>query len=201
MWPFKKNNDYITTPLIHIHEDDCGMRSLYPLSAWDQVADDIDSAIEHAEKHADPNTGFSNEVRMIQAPKVDYSSTGLRVEQLKANLKDHMPVVPRFYATTGIVMETGKRDPYGIYEENAACFGFDEQCYLKVEHDGVTVKCIWFEADTTDPTRLSALKASLLEVEKLVPSVIADYWLYTYGPISDDQFLTEYFGAIADCGT
>lgn len=197
-WLMRKMSGGPKAPVIHIHEDYWMMRSLQPKAAWEHVADDIDEALEHAQKNADPVTGYPNAIRAIEPPSIDYRSTGLKVSVLKEALAPHMPFVSRFYATVGIVMETGKKDPYGSYEEDAVCFGFDQHCYVKVEVDGDAVTHIWFEADTPDQERLAALRQCFNEIDALAPSVIADYWHHTYGPLAAADFLDEYFAGLAD---
>lgn len=193
VWPFGKKKETGEGPLIHIHEDFWMMRNLHPVAAWDHVADDIDEANDHAAQNTDPDTGLSKSIRMIEAPKVDYRSTGLKVADLAEALKEHMPFVPRFYATVGVMIGAKKRDPFGAYEEDAICFGFDAHCYIKVEADGDQVTHIWFEADTTDKEHLAALRTCFRAIDKLAPSVVADYWMYSYGPLADEGFVEDYF--------
>jgi hypothetical protein len=195
-WPFGKNKTGSEDPVIHIHEDDWAMRSLHPRAAWEAVADDIDEALDFANKNHDPVTGYPNDIRAFEQPETNYLETSLTIDTVKSALSPHMPFVSRFYATIGSVMESAKRDPYGHYDDDAICFGFNEHCFIKIEPKGNRVKRIWFDALNLNENHSAALKAPLLAIEELTPSVIADYWHYTYGPLCDDDYLSTYLTAL-----
>lgn len=187
----------MTERAIHIHEDDWGMRSVIPLAALREASTDMVRSIEAAKRnHAPDGVGWTD-VHVIAEPSTDFAATDLRLADASAALGSLMPRIRKFTATATAGFDTTKRDPWGSYEEDAHCYGFDATCYIKLEPEGDLVKTIWFECRTTEPERLSALRRALVAIDALVPSAIADYWLHGAGAIADPAFLDTYFQALA----
>lgn len=46
---------------------------------------------------------------------------------------------------------------------------------------------IWFQADTQDARRLEALRQAIVAIDRLGPSIIADYWLDCTGAVGDQS--------------
>jgi hypothetical protein len=182
---------------IHIHEDDWGMRNLYPLNALPEVADDVRKAEEAGIRHRAPDGVGWTDVHVIQQPSTSYSSCGLRVSDAAAALEPLMPRVQKFAATASAGFASNVRDPWGNYETDAHCYGFDASCFLKLDTDGELVKSIWFECTTEDSERIAALRAGILAIDALVPSAIADYWNDMAGKVQDSQFIERYFLELA----
>jgi len=187
----------MTDGLIHIHEDDWGMRNLYPAAAGDEAQDDIARAAEAGERNRAPDGRGWTDMHVIQPPKTDFTDAGLPLAAVIAVLEPMMPRVRRFYATIGSAMAKGAgRDPLGSYLENAVCFGFGRSCFVKVEPEGALVASIWFEASGAGPAQLAALRAALLAIDALAPSIVADYWLDLTGRVGDVAFLDRYFAEL-----
>lgn len=187
----------MTDGVIHIHEDDWGMRNLYPAAAGDEAQDDMARATEAGERNRAPDGQGWTDIHVIRPPKSNFTDAGLQLAAVIAALEPLMPRVRRFYATIGSAMAKGvERDPLGSYLENAVCFGFGRSCFVKVEPKGALVASIWFEASGAEPAQLAALRAALLAIDALAPSIIADYWLDVTGRVGDAAFLDSYFAEL-----
>lgn len=192
----------MTDGLIHIHEDDWGMRNLYPAAAWNEAQDDMARSVDAGERHRAPDGQGWTGIHVIQAPKSDFSHVGLQLAAVVAALEPLMPPVRRFYATIGSAMAQGaERDPLGTYNEDAVCFGFAASCFVKVEPKDGLVAGIWFEAGSNEPAQLVALRAALLAIDSLAPSIVADYWLDVTGRVGDAAFLDRYFAALGEAAS
>ncbi len=176
------------------------MRNLYPLAARSDVARDMEIAIESSERNRAPEGLGWTKVHVIEPPSFDYEAAGLSLERVAARLGELMPRVRRFNATS--FAGFSGHDSLGSYEVDAYCFGFDASCYVKVDPvEGGIVKAIWYECRTRDAAKQATLRLALEAVDRIVPSVVADYWLDLNGPISDPEFLDAYFaelGAVSD---
>ena len=104
-----------------------------------------------------------------------------------------MPRVRRFYAGTFASIGRAKRDPFGSYEEDTWCFGFDHRCYLKLEIKGDYVERIWFDLGHAHPAQAAALRRAIEAIDRLVPSLVADYFLDVVVPAGDAEQLDRYF--------
>jgi hypothetical protein len=182
--------------VIHIHEDDWGMRNLYPAAAKAEAEKDIAEAAAAAERNRDPSGFGYTDVYMANAPSTDYTDVGLAISDVEQALASILPRVKRFNATIGSAMGSANRDPYGPYEEDAWCFGLGNHCYLKVETKGQLVSGIWFDLDTDDGEAINRFKSAVLALEALTPSIIADYFLDFTGTISEPGVLDSYLAAI-----
>lgn len=178
---------------IHIHEDDWGMRNVYPLDALRHASADVQRAAEEGERNRAPDGAGWTAVHTVEAPTSDFSATGLRLNDVTTALERLLPRVRKFTATACAGFDPGVRDDGGSYEHDASCFGFDASCFVKLETDGEFVKKIWFECTTEEVERIAALRGALLAIDALTPSAIADYWNDMAGPIQDAAFLDRYF--------
>ena len=181
-------------PAIHIHEDDWGMRNLYPLAARSEAAADLEESIAARERNRDPSGFGWSDIHLIKPPSVNYVDAGLRVEDAAAALAPIMPRIRRFYATISGAIGSEDRDPYGSYEEDAWCFGLGPDCYIKLEPKGDLVERIWFDlAGDPDPSAPAAMRAAIEAIDSLVPSVVVDYWRDVEGRAGDRDFLDLHF--------
>ncbi len=178
---------------IHIHEDDWGMRNLYPLASQSEVLADVADAIAAGEKNHDPSGYGWRDVHVIKPPSMTYVDAGLLLSHAAAALQEIMPRVRRFYAGTFASIGSAKRYPFGSYEENAWCFGFDQGCYLKLEPESDHVERIWFNLGRAQPEHAAALRRAIEAIDRLVPSLIADYFLDVVVPAGDAGQLNRYF--------
>jgi hypothetical protein len=178
---------------IHIHEDDWGMRNLYPAGALREVAADMHEASEASLRNRAPNGIGWTDVHLIKPPSLDYASVGLGLNDVCSALEPLMPRVRKFTATATAGFRLGAHDPLGSYEQDACCYGFGSDCFIKLAPHEELVKHIWFECTTQDPEKLAALRAAVLAINELVPSVIADYWNDMTGAVHDIAFLDRYF--------
>ncbi|MBI5942422.1 MAG: hypothetical protein HY859_18595 [Caulobacterales bacterium] len=181
------------TPLIHIHEDDWGMRNLYPLAALSETSADVAAAKASGDANFD-GAGWTA-MHMIEPPSASFSEAGLQASDVIAVLEPHLPKVSRFHATIMHYLgrDGGERDPYGSYEDAAVCFGFDARCFIKVDTDGELVRAIWFQWEDGEDQRFDALRDALLAINDLTPCVVADYWCDASGALSDAGFADRYF--------
>jgi hypothetical protein len=182
-----------TAGVIHIHEDDWGMRNLYPLAARSEALADLQDAAVASEKNRDPSGSGWTDVHVIEPPSKTYVDAGLLLSDAAAAVQGIMPRVKRFYA--GILSSIGRaeRDPLGSYEEDAWCFGFDEGCYLKLEPAGDHVEQIWFDLWRVPPEQKAALRRAIEAIDRLAPSMIVDYHRDMAVLVGDAGQLDRYF--------
>lgn len=183
--------------VIHIHEDEWGMRSLHPIAAWGEAARDVEAAIAAGERNRAPDGVGWTGLHVIEEPAVDFTGTGLRLADLAGQLERHMPRVRRFNATATSGFDTSRRDPLGSYEDDAWAFGFDAACFLKLEPRGDLIARIWFEACTDNADRLAALRSAIETVDASAEAIIVDYWADATGRVRDKEFIRRYFEWIA----
>jgi hypothetical protein len=180
-------------PVIHIHEDDWGMRNLYPLAARAAVGADLDAAADSAERNRLPSGVGWEAVHIIEPPATSYVEAGLSIADAARVLEPIMPRVKHFYATVLSAIGRAERDPSGSYEDDAWCFGFGPHCYLKLDVEGEHVKRIWFDLTSDAPEHVSALRRSMEAIDRLAPSFIADYVMEAEVPVRDVGLLDHYF--------
>lgn len=178
---------------IHIHEDDWGMRNLYPLAAAPEVKLDLDEAISAGQRNLDPSGIGWTAVHMIQEPSQDYRPYELRLTDIAEKLAVIMPRVRKFAATIGAYVGTLETDPCGSHNDQAWCFGLDAQCFIKLEPDGEFVRAIWYEYKSNDKHAEQALRLAFEAIDRFVPSLLVDYWLDVQGALNDSAFIDRYF--------
>jgi hypothetical protein len=177
---------------IHIHEDNWGMRNLYPLAAQSEALADLQEATAAGEKNRDPSGFGWTDVHVIKPPSTTYVDAGLLLSNAIAALDGIMPRVRRFQA--GTFGSTG--NPFGSYEEDAWCFGFHEGCYLKLEPAGDHVERIWFDLSRrARPEQTAALRRAIEAINRLAPSIVADYFLDVAVSVGYTNQLDRYFAA------
>lgn len=184
--------------VIHVHEDDWGMRNLYPLTVRTEVENDIAKAAAAAEKNRDPSGFGFTDMYMAKPPSSDYADLGLTLVTAESALAPILPRVRQFNATIGSAMRSAERDSYGSYEDDAWCFGLGTHCYLKLDAKGAFVGNIWFDLNTDEPVVVDRLRKAIEAVDALVPSVIADYFLDFSGPVAEPGVLDSYFAGLAE---
>lgn len=179
--------------VIHVHEDDWGMRNIYPMAVQSEVAADLGKAAATAAASKSPHGIGWTELHMIQEPSTDYLAAGLELAAVAAAVAPFLPRVRRFYATVFSAMRSADRDPWGSYEDDAWCFGFGPHCYIKVDEEGELVKAIWFDISSNAPADVAALRSAMIAINALVPSFIADYFMEAQIPIDNTDMLDLYF--------
>ena len=187
-------------PVIHIHEDEWGIRSLYPLVARAEVRADIDEAVAAGVRNRDPQGYGWQDIHMIDPPAATYADSGLLLSAAAAALSPIMPRVRHFRATVLDAIGSGTRDPYGSYEDDAWCFGLGDHCYIKLEVEGQFVRSIWYDLSSTDPEDADRLRNAMEAIDAMVPSLLADYHLNTMVPIANGSLLSEYFARLQGQG-
>jgi hypothetical protein len=179
--------------VIHIHEDDWGMRNLYPLVTQAEVSADMDAAIAAGRKNRDPSGFGWSDVHVIKPPSTSYIEAGLLLSDGAAALAPIMPRVRHFYASILSMIGRGERDPLGSYDDDAWCFGFSRQCYVKLDVKGEYVERIWFDLRSDAPEHAIALRGAMEAIDRLVPSLVADYFMEAAAPVADAELLDRYF--------
>jgi hypothetical protein len=132
-------------------------------------------------------------MHMIAEPSMDYRELDLPLGEVAEKLSAIMPRVKRFAATIGAHIGTLEKDPYGSYESDAWCFGFDASCFIKLEADGDFVNSIWYDFTSSDPQAEQAMRQAFSVVDSLIPSVLVDYHQHAHGPLGDRAFIDHYF--------
>jgi hypothetical protein len=183
----------MSEPEISIHEDDEGMRNLYPAAAQREAEADVQTAIDAGIRNRAPDGIGWTDVHVVKTPKITFADVGLTLVAAEAALSPLMPRVRRFWS--GLL---GRNDPLAASQTDAYCFGFDATCFIMLEPKGDRVERIWFEARTQNPEHLAALRKGLVAIDALAPAVIADYWLDATGAVADGDLLDAYFKALAN---
>ena len=179
-------------PRIEIHEDDEGMRNLYPLAARSEAERDMTASVKAAERNRAPDGIGWTDVHLIEAPAMTFADAGLTLAAASAALTPLMPGIRNFCA--GLL---GRNDLLAAHESDAYCFG-SARCFVKLEPKGDLVERIWFEARNADAASLATLRSAFLAINALCPAVIADYWVHATGAAGDPTFLDAYFKALAE---
>lgn len=179
--------------VIHIHEDDWGMRNLVPVEAIEEASRDIEAAGNFGTEHQHPSGFGWTEMYQAKEPSMGYSGAGLTLVAAAEVLARVMPRVQQFRATIFSYIGREDRDPYGSYEDDAWAFGFGHHCYIKLDREGDLVKSIWFDLQSDDPADVSALRRSIKAINDLIPSAISDYFLEAVVRVGDDQAMDAYF--------
>jgi hypothetical protein len=187
----------MSAPVIHIHEDDWGMRNLYPVGSLFEASADIGRAAQAGEQNRAPDGVGWTDLYQIRQPSIDYTDVRLALAATASALTAVLPRVRKFAATAMSGFNSGSRDPYGHYDEDAYCFGFDHTCFIKLEPAGDLVKQIWFECSSPTPERLASLRQAVTVIDALAESAIADYWMDCAGRVRDAAFLDAYLRALA----
>ena len=186
----------MTVEAIHIHEDDWGMRNLYPIEAADEAAAELRAAHEAGERNRlESGFGYAD-MHVIKPPAVDYVSVGLDLAAAATALEPIMPRVRIFNATISSAIGSEDRDPYGSYETEAWCFARSCDCFVKLEPAGDRVAGIWFELAGGDAGDAAAMRAAIEAIDRLAPSYLVDHWLSFACP-TDPASLDAYFAAHA----
>lgn len=174
------------------------MRNLYLVDCLPEAAADVRGGGGSGPKNRAPDgLGWTN-VHLIQPPSTGYSKFGLRVTDAASVLEPSLPRVQEFIATASAGFDRSIRDPWGRYDHNAYCFGFDAACFLKLEVARELVEHIWFECRTREAAKVAALRQAMVAIDALVPSAIADYWNDMAGAVQDSAFLDQYFRQLTE---
>jgi hypothetical protein len=187
--------------MIHIHEDDWGMRNLYPLASHAEALADLRASKAASEQNRDPSGYGWTDVHVIQPPSMTYVDAGLLLSDAAAALQQIMPRVRRFYTGTFASSGRERRDPLGSNEEDAWCFGFSASCYLKLEPKGDHVERIWFNLGRTQPEHAAALRHAIEAIDRLAPSIVVDYFLDIAVSVGDGGQLHRYFAEFSSADT
>lgn len=174
------------TCIVHIHEDDEGMRSLYPASTFEAAAEDMRQAEAAAKNNAAPCGGWT-EVHMISQPDIDFSSVGLMRADADSLMAQYLPRVTRFD------VGHGDNNPFRYSEKQPLAFGYGNGIYVKFECDAERVKHIWFDVVDASTDQLEQLKQAFVALDKVCPAMVADYWGNCVGLLSDQKFTSAYF--------
>lgn len=176
---------------IHIHEDDWGMRNLYPLQAAGDAAHDLAASADAEERNRAPGGMGWTDVHVIETPSLTYADVGLTFAAADAALSQILPRVRRFAASIGAAIGREERDPYGSYENDAYCYAYSRGGYIKLDGKGELVERIWFDANT-NAEGLRLIRRGLEAIDALAPSVVADYWVSCTGAVRDAAFMDTY---------
>ena len=84
-------------------------------------------------------------------------------------------------------------NPFYSKEEDAYCYGFGNNLFIKLETKGQFISHIWYDIQTHDMKELTAIRQAFLAIEALSPSMISDFWLKADGYLADSSFLDTYF--------
>ncbi|WP_341366456.1 hypothetical protein [Yoonia sp. BS5-3] len=171
---------------VHIHEDDEGMRNVYPANAISDVMDDIAAAKLHSVENLAPNGVGWTDVHAIQEPEKSFLEIGLEWQSVANAIGEVLPRIKEFE------VGFGTNNPFHYKDLDPTCYGFGQSVYLKLETDGDYLKAIWFDTRSNVEEELFALRRALEAINEIHPSMIADYWLNTGGLIGDQAFLDAY---------
>jgi hypothetical protein len=182
--------------IIHIHEDDRGMRNLYPIAARVEAENDIAAAAAAAERNRYPSGFGYADIYITKPPSTDYTEVGLAVSDVEEALTSFLPRMRVFNATIFSAMRNDERDPFGSYDDDALCFGLGPHCYIKFEIEGPLVRSIWFDLNTNDAADFQLFRSAIHAIDALASSIIVDYFLNFTGIVSEPSVLSEYLVAL-----
>ena len=171
---------------VHIHEDDEGMRNVYPANAMTDVMDDIAAAKLNSVENFAPNGVGWTDVHAIQEPEKLFLEIRLEWQSVAKAIGEILPRIKEFE------VGFGTNNPFHYRDLDPTCYGFGQSMYLKLETDGDYLKAIWFDTRSNVEEELFALKRALEAINEIHHSMIADYWLNTGGLIGDQAFLDAY---------
>jgi len=175
---------------VHIHEDDEGMRNVYPAGNAKAVEDDIKAAAKSArDNQSEDGIGWTD-IHVIQTPEHSFRDVGLTMRPVAEAVAAHLPRIKEFE------VGFGDGNPFRYKDEEAFCFGFAPHLYLKLDVDGDQLTAIWFDVQSDNEDELARLRQALQAIDALHLSMIADYWFNTYGLISDPSFMDRYVEAL-----
>jgi len=183
---------------VHIHEDDEGLRVIYPATELKAAQLDLSEAEDAAEQNLAPNGVGWTDVHVIEAPSVSLTTLAMPLFQIETLVTPHLPRIGRYIATAFGGFDRSERDPYGVYLDDPWCFGFDSSCFLLVTGEGKIASDIWFVKETSNETHLAALNTAFLALSNAWPLCLADYVEDQCGLLSDQDFLDQYFTAEED---
>lgn len=176
---------------VKIHEDDEGMRNLWPAAVSDEVLKDMDASVEDSERNRSASGQGWDDVHVVTPPSADFTSVDLRIEQVEAALANILPRVSSF--TVG---ET-PRNPFYHHDDNPLCFGLGNELYIKFEVKDGRISHIWFDVWTSNPEKLEKLQNALQAIEAITPCVVADYWAHADGFLGNPKFVDAYIAHLA----
>lgn len=175
---------------VRIHEDDEGMRCVYPLAALDEVHTEIDKARRAEQANRAPGGVGWTDMHMIEAPKHGYGVMKLMVSDVAAAVAAHLPKITQF--------EVGfsPSNPFYRAEGPGTCFGFGNALFLKLEGREGRLEAIWFDVVGPEDNQKAPFVDALRAIDAVAPSIIADWRLLGAGPISNPDFLSSYTDAL-----
>ena len=182
--------------LIHIHEDDWGMRELHPVAASAEAVALMEDERRASAANRSPDGLGWTELHVIESPEVGFADAGLTVERAVEILGAHLPKVQRFVATATAGLEEGVHDPLGVYDDDPICFGFDADAFVKVDVRDGGIAAIWFDLTHDGVAHASAMRQAFVDLDAEAPSVIADHHVDVIGAVRDASFLDGYFAAL-----
>ncbi|WP_347311506.1 hypothetical protein [Defluviimonas sp. SAOS-178_SWC] len=177
---------------VHIHEDDVGIRNLYPASALREISDDLSVVQASFEKNRSPDGLGWSEIHIVQEPENSFLSLNPKLADIVSVIELELPRIDEFE------VGFGSDNPLHHFERDALCYGFGRHLYLKLDADGDDLRAIWYEARSRDPEELLALRRAIEAVDGVQPLMLADYWLNLGGLVRDSEFLDRYFGVISE---
>ncbi|MEM7327885.1 MAG: hypothetical protein AAF437_04040 [Pseudomonadota bacterium] len=178
--------------VVSMHEDDEGMRNLYAASAADAVFSGMDKAIAASEKNRSASGLGWDAMHVIEHPKPTFADEGLQTTQLVSAMEGVIPRVSRF--TIGGT----PNNPIYSEDEKPVAFGYGDELYIKAEVSSDLVSHIWYDVQTTEATKLQGLRQAFEALDKVIPCVLADYWVHADGFLSNREFLDDYFAFLAN---
>lgn len=177
---------------VHIHEDDEGMRNVYPADTVNDVMDDIAAAQVSSVENLAPNGIGWTDVHAIREPEKSFLELGFEWQSVADAIGNILPRIKEFE------VGFGANNPFHYKDHDPLCFGFGQSMYLKLETDGDYLKAIWFDTRTDVEEELSALRRALEAIDEIHPSMIADYWLNTGGLIGNKAYLDAYMDGLRE---
>ncbi|NNE86669.1 MAG: hypothetical protein HKN27_01225 [Silicimonas sp.] len=149
--------------------------------------DDLAAAQASSAANLAPNAVGWTHVHTIRKPDRTFRELGIELQRVSDAVGNVLPRIKDFE------VGFGDNNPFHYREDEAHCYGFGRQMYLKLEADGDYLKAVWFDAASGFEEELSTLRLALKAIDELQPSMIADYWLNCGGLIGDPAFSDAYF--------
>lgn len=175
---------------VHIHEDNEGMRNLYPVAAYDDVEEDLIAGKKASVENRAPGGIGWTDVHQIKEPDATYAKVGTSLKDMATAVEQHLPRIDHFE------VGFGDGNPFHHRDIGGFTFGFGDHLYVRFDTKDDVLLGIWYDVTTSDLSELEALRQTFLEINTVQRSMIADHWMHTGGRIDDEAFLTGYLNEI-----
>ena len=129
---------------------------------------------------------------MIEPPKPGYEDIALALRDLVGAVEPILPRIDEFE------VGFGAGNPFHYRQTNPDVFGTGPELYFNIDSKGPLVTGIWYDVGDLTAKGLDLFRRTLLAINAVAPSVVADYRLDISRAVGDPVFLASYLGEFAE---